>query len=311
MKTHLKIITAGACLLSTPAHAIILYGAGNDTNITDPGTGLPFEIVARVQAAPGQQNGGSGVHLGGGFILTAAHIGTSELASVTFDNSTFYSRDLSYIPVQIGSTDMQIFKLSTVPSVGAAALYEGSAELSNEGYIVGWGRGRVEGSAINTNTVPIAGAGTPLIKRWGTNDPTREINGFTYTFGSTYTFDALETVMGNIGGNPNNNGTGAFEAAATTRDSGSGYFQNIGGTWYLTGLTSLIISQNAGNVTYGNDVAWSGATPSDFSAPAGSGDPNIFVKVSSYSETINQLIPEPSSVLLCILGTPLLLRRKR
>ncbi|MGJ8642895.1 MAG: PEP-CTERM sorting domain-containing protein [Luteolibacter sp.] len=284
--------------LSTSANAIILFGADNTANLSAPsGSALPFDTVARVASGIGVENGGSGVHLGGGYMLTAAHIGNSELASVTFDGSTFYTRDLSYIPTQIGTTDMKIFKLNTTPTVGSVNLYTGSLEVvSGDGFLVGWGRGRADGSTIGANTVPVAGGGTPLVKRWGTNDPTRELSGATYTVDSgTYTSNLLETVQGNS--------EGATEAAATPRDSGSGYFQEIGSIWYLTGLTSVISQQNPGNVTFGLDIPATGVL--------GTGDPNYFTKISSYASQINTLVPEPSTLALTLATLPFFLRRRR
>lgn len=284
-------------MLSTSANAIILFGADNSANLSAPAGDLPFDTVARVSSGPGVENGGSGVHLGGGYMLTAAHIGDNELASVTFDGSTFYSRDVSYIPTQIGTTDMKVFKLDTTPTVGSVNLYTGSSEVvSGGGFLVGWGRGRVEGSTIGANTVPVAGGGTPLLKRWGTNDPTRQLNGVGYTVDSgSYSSDLLETVQGNS--------EGASEAAATPRDSGSGYFQEIGNIWYLTGLTSVISQQDPGNVTFGLDIPATGVP--------GTGDPNYFTKISSYAAQINVLIPEPSIMALALANIPLLLRRRR
>lgn len=308
MKNPLAYISTCLLVASTSAHAVILYGADNDTNLTDPGSGLPFDIVARVASGAGVEDGGSGVHLGGGFMLTAAHINNAELNSVTFDDSTFFTRDTSYTPQQIGNTDLKVFKLTSSPTVGAAQLYTGAAETSNGASLVGWGRGREEGSALNSNTVPIAGGGTSLVKRWGTNDPTRTVNNFSYTRGSdTFTFDAVETVLGN----PLGGGTGDFEAAATPRDSGAGLFQLIDGTWYLTGIASLILSQDQGNVTYGNDTQWFGDDASSLSRVPGTGDPNYYVQISSYESDIAAIIPEPSSAILILTSSLLLFRRRR
>lgn len=309
-----SIVCAGS------AQAVILYGAGNDTNTTNPGTGLPFDVVARVQSGVGIQDGGSGVHLGGGYMLTAAHIANSELASVTFDGTTHLSRDLSYIPQRVGTSDLKVFKLSSTPEVGAAVLSNlGLSEVDVEGSLVGWGRGRAEGEPLNTNVVEVAGGGTSLVARWGTNVPNRAISDFSYerSDGTIFTFDALETTLGN----PSGGGTGDFEAAAAFRDSGSGFFQEIDGTWYLTGLTSVIFQQNPSNVTYGEDVAWNGDTSridgsGNYGAPFipgpnNAGDSNVFVRISSYESEIMALIPEPSTLLLSLTSLGLLLRRSR
>lgn len=300
-------------LLSLPmdADGVILLGVGNTGNLTDPGNGLPFDAVARAASSPGHDgSGGSAVHLGGGYMLTAAHINNSELNSVTFDGSTFYTRDLTYLPTQIGTSDMKVFKLSAVPSAGAASLYTGSAELLHSSYLVGWGRRRAEPVSIGSTIIPIAGGGTPLQKRWGTNQPKASISNFTY---SSYTFDALQTVLGADSGSPA--GNGIYEAAATPRDSGSGLFQQIGGNWYLTGITSLILQQNSGSVTYGDDSPWTGASiPGLAPTSLTPGDPNYFVKISSYHSTIQNLlpVPEPSCLaLLAVFSLVLSSRRRR
>ena len=80
-------------------------------------------------------------------MITAAHILQSQINTVTFDSSTFHSRDMSFTPVQIGSTDLRIFKLSSTPTVGAAQLYDGSAELLNDASLVGAVRNAVDGLA--------------------------------------------------------------------------------------------------------------------------------------------------------------------
>lgn len=298
------------CLaLSTSAHAIILFGAGNSENITNPGNGLPFDTVARVASADGVEDGGSGVHLGGGYIITAAHILNTELNSVTFDSSTFYARDLSFSPVQIGNTDLKIFRLSSIPTVGAATLYNGSSELLHSASLVGFGSGRRNGEALNSLVVEFAPGGSPLVKRWGTNDPVTTVPAFSYTqTGITYTFDAIQTSLGASGAaNP---GTGDFEAAAGPRDSGSGLFQFIDGNWYLTGLTSAIFAQNPGSATFGEDLPGIFAGGSA-SIPVGAGDPNLFVQISSYAADIATIIPEPSTLFLSLTSGLFLLRRRR
>ena len=311
-----SLLLALACVLSfSKADAVVLFGADNTANLTNPGSGLPFDTVGRVSSLANIEDGGSGVHLGNGFMITAAHIPDSELNSVTFDSSTFFMRDLSYIPVQIGTADLKIFKLTTTPTIGSATLYNGSAELLNNASLVGFGSGRMTGTPVNTLVVPFAPGGSPLPKRWGTNQPRSEVQDFSYNSGATnYTFDALVTTLGSSSGIPSGNGD--FEAAAGTRDSGSGLFQEIGGIWYLTGITSVIAQRNAGNATFGNDVpavisSGSPSSPSTIGLSLGGGDPNVFVQVSTYQSQIATLIPEPSVALLSLLALPFALRRRR
>ncbi|MBC7980384.1 MAG: hypothetical protein H7Y36_07465 [Armatimonadetes bacterium] len=296
-------------VLAPASNAIILLGANNSANQTNPGGGLPFDSVARLSNAAGTTIGGTGVHLGDGYILTANHVG--PFSSVTFDGSTFFAHD-GVAPVQVGATDMKIFRLTTVPTVGAAQIYTGNLELANSATIVSWGRGRADTieSSVNPNIVPWSLNNTTVAKRWGTNQPKSEITNFSYTFGQTYTFNALQTVAGANTGVPATAGTGVNEAAAQVLDSGSGLFQNIGGTWFLTGITSVITIQNPSSATYGNDTPGT-YNGSGFLVAPGTGDLNIFVKVSSYTTQIAAIVPEPGTALLSLLSIPFALRRRR
>jgi len=305
MKTHLIRAVFVILLCQAPANAIVLFGKDNTGNLSDPGTGTPWASVARLSNADGSVIGGSGIYLGNGYILTAAHVG--PFASVTFDGSTFFMHD-GVNPVQVGSTDMKILRLTSTPTVAAVGLYTGSLELSTTGTLVGWGVGRAAATAVNATVVPW-GAASTSDKRWGTNTPKGTIAGFSY---STYIFDALQTSLGSSSGTPT--GTGSDEAAASLYDSGSGMFQNIGGTWFLTGITSVVTQKGgASTSTYGNDVPATTlpGSPTGIQLPGGSGDINIFVRVSSYATQINTLIPEPSSLLLALTSCCLFLRRRR
>ncbi len=287
-------------LIPGKSDALVLYGENNTQNQTDPGTGVPFDGVARLGNSAGTVIGGTGVHLGNGYILTADHVG--PFASVTFDGSTFFTHD-GTAPVRVATgVDMKIFRLTAVPPVSAALIYTGTDELLRPATIVGWGRGRDGSSPPSTSVVGWGDTGT-IAKRWGTNTPQAAIDGFSY---SSYTFDALETVLGNS--------AGASEAAATANDSGSGLFQKIDDTWYLTGITSVVTQKSgASTSTFGTDtpaVVTPGSPTGVALFPSG-GDVNLFVRTSRYATRIATLVPEPSSVLMGISGMMLFARRKR
>lgn len=292
----------------TPAHAIILFGLGNTDNTTDPLTGAPYESVARLSNGAGVF-GGSGIYLGNRYVLTANHVG--PYASVTFDGITSYAHD-GIAPVQIGTTDMKIFRLTTAPTVAAVQLYTGNSEVGSTGTMVGWGVGREPATAVNSTLVPW-GDDSTSDKRWGLNTPTAFYDGFT---AGSHTFDILQTTLGSSSGTPA--GLGVSEAAATLLDSGSGLFHFLDGQWYLTGLTTNLTQRGGGSTsTFGNDVSGvltppvSPATNTQIGLFPGAGDINIFARVSSYADDINTLIPEPSSVLLSLTSALFLLRRRR
>ena len=155
---------AVAVIVAAPAcQAVILFGLDNSANRTDPGSGSPFSTVALVADAGKANPSGSAVHLGGGYMLTANHVGMRPY--VTFDGSTFYQRDLSFSPVQVAaSVDMQVFRLTTTPTVGSASLYGGFGEQIAPALLVGWGVGR-------NPTVPVDSA-----SRRSVSDPTPDLD---------------------------------------------------------------------------------------------------------------------------------------
>ena len=285
-----------AFLLPQPAQALILYNKDNSQNLNDPNTGVPFDAVARLGNSGGGI-GGTGVHLGNGYILTANHV--TSFDTVTFDGTTFFTQD-GAAAVQVATgVDMKIFHLSSAPPVSAALIYTGSDELLYPATIVGWGLGRDPASSLGSGTVAW-GSGSTIAKRWGTNTPKAAIDDFS---AAGYTYDALETVLGNIDDS---------EAAVTLYDSGSGLFQEIDDIWYLTGITTTTTTKAGGSTsTFGDDYAAviTPGSPSRITFSSGSGDINLFVRTSSYATLI--AVPEPSYALLALLGLPFFFRRGR
>lgn len=276
------------------ANAIILLGFGNTANQTDPGTGVPFNAVARVSNATVGSIGGSAVHLGGGWMITADHVGL--IAFTTFDGATFYNRDVSVAPIQIGATDMKLFRLTTIPPVSAATVYSGSAENTGPATLIGFGRGRDPNSVVGSSTVAWSNSLNTSAKRWGLNRPAALITD-SYTLNSK--LYEQQTILTVLGSDPT--GLGGNEAAVLTHDSGSGMFQQINGVWYLIGLAVRV--EVSGSSEFGND---------DISSPT-RGDLNYFVRVSDYhAEIMGEMIPEPSITLLTVsLAMLCMLQRRR
>lgn len=289
------LLLASAFALSQ-AKGVILFGAGNSANLTDPGTGVPFDSVALVADNGGENEVGSAIHIGDGYMLTANHVSMDATFGtyVTFDGSTYYQRDLSYTPTQVAANvDMKVFKLTSTPTVSSASTYGGTSEQTAAATLIGWGIGRDPTVPINTLSVdwdPSLDKAT-IDKRWGLNVP-RDVVNISY---SSYNHDAIRTVLGSNTGTPS--GLGADEAALTLIDSGSGLFQKIGGTWYLIGLGTTVDTNWVS--TFGDDSVSSG------------GDGNYFVRISNYDGDIAALVPEPGSIALLFVGLGLLLRRSR
>ncbi|MCD8483326.1 MAG: hypothetical protein LR015_12100 [Verrucomicrobia bacterium] len=269
---------------TSPLQAIILYGRGNDDPATtsNPGNGVPWDSVAKVINTNGTGLHGSAVHLGFGFMISAHHVGTNNRA-VSFDGVTSYLVDNTFEPVRIGTTDLRIFKLEQIPDVPAVNLYAGT-NTTQTGYHVGWGVGRDPNVAVNTNVVNWGTTATSD-KRWGTNNPAAT-QSVTYTFGATtYTQESLITVVGN--------NAGATQASLTLYDSGSGFFQEYDGIWYLTGIAFTVSNVSGANTsTFGTQ---------NVNQPAAQrGDLNYLVNISEYQEEILAVIPEPATQTLVL-----------
>lgn len=274
------------------APAMVFWNLGNDANQTDPGTGAPWSAVAKIYDPTNNAVSGSAVYLGNGFLLTANHVfvgpnptyHTNNYSSVTFDNINSYVIDPTFgtYGIQVApGVDMKVIRLTLDPSgVNAATLLSAPIEQIAPATIIGWGVGRNPSIPLGSTNVTW-GDETTSAKRWGVNEPKAV---------GTNPYDFLVTVAGATGTNFDPDGLGDAEASVTLLDSGSGLFQEIGGDWYLIGLTTSTDGNNA--AVYGND------------ATSGShGDFDYFARISSYEQQIAALIPEPSTYALLALGT--------
>lgn len=270
-----------ALVLITPARALILYGGDNSANTTDPGGGVPWQSV-------GQVAGGSAVYIGGGYMLTANHVSLG--GSVTFDGVTYYNIKASSAQGLGGGVDLMVFQLEELPSVAAAKLLLTPSEnFDSSMTMIGWGVGR-DGTPVGENAVGWGDAST-VAKRWGQN----VLRGAEVVSDSGYEYESLVSMLGSSTGDPA--GLGANEAAATIYDSGSGVFQQIGGEWYLVGITTAVT--HSGVSIFGDD-----------SLADGEGG-NYSVRLSTYSGEIIALVPEPMSIgLLLCAGIVLLIVRR-
>jgi hypothetical protein len=284
------ILLAICVCVPVGAHALINFGAGNLQNLSDPGTGVPFDAVARVSHASGSSLSGTALHLGGGYMLTADHVSMRDV--VSFDGVTDYTVDTSFTPQQVATgVDMKVFKLDMVPGVSSVRLLDSPLEEVAEATLIGWGLGRDPSEPL-FDTVVDWGASSTSDKRWGLNVP--EPPPFLYEAGG-YSYVAFGTALGDQ--SSTNQGLGDNEAAATLYDSGSGLFQELGGLWYLIGLTTAV--ESSGSSTYGDDVL------------ASDGDVNIFVRISAYESDIMALIPEPRASIALAIASLLLVGRRR
>lgn len=275
--SHWVATSMTAAATALPLHGLILLTGDNSANQTDPGTGVPFANVGSMCDTDPQQNStGSVVSIRGKYILTADHVVVQN--QMTFDEITYYEIDEDFTQQKIGTSDMVLLKLREDPGLPDLTLNTNGffdRLSSTETVLVGYGVGR------NTNQ---ASAGSPgviwewsnllatVAKRWGTNSVVAAVN-LTDPFMPSNSYVALQTSLNTTAGND--------EAASVNRDSGSALFQRISGQWVLSGLATVVTSQNN--------------PPLSSTFNVGTGDSNFYVRISSYASTINNLLPDLST----------------
>ena len=265
-------------IVTTNAQAIILYSGDNSANLTAPDTARTdiFNSVAKITNADGTGIVGSAVHIKGKYLLTAEHVlyknSTPRRTHVTFDGTTYFAIDLNFLPIQIDTADLVLFKLIENPNLPETQLYTSNNELNKTGTLIGWGYGRDANQANQTSTTRTWnwGTGSTINKRWGTNQIAD--TGNANISGNVY--DYLQTRL--------NSNQGASEAAFAYYDSGSGLYISNSGTWQLAGITTAVIATNS-------------SFTSTFAQFSVASDSNYFVRVSQYEQTILNNIPDTST----------------
>jgi len=292
MSCPARFLVAALVLLATsvPSPALVFWNLGNGANQTDPGTGAPWDSVAKIINSNNTALSGSAVYLGNGFLLTANHvyvgpsIDLTNYSHVTFDDITTYAIDPTFGTwgVQVApGVDMKVIKLMLDPSgVNAVSLLTTPTEAEAAATLVGWGVGRDPSAPLGSTNVEwdTNNAAGTADKRWGLNVPRSAI---TISYPS-YSYDALVTIAGAEGPGFNPDGLGDAEAALGLFDSGSGLFQQSGTNWYLIGLGTAVETFNF--TDFGNDQT---------NSPRGGA--NYFGRISSYHDEITLIVPEPST----------------
>ena len=163
--------------LSSITHAIILYSGDNDANLAYPDSARSavFNSIAKVSDDGGIGIAGSAVHIKGKYLITAEHVlykdETPRKTHITFDGIEYKAIDLNFLPIQIGSADLVLFKLIENPNLPDTPLYSFSNERYQTGTLIGWGKGRDATQVNQTGTTRnwIWENSSNTVKRWGTN----------------------------------------------------------------------------------------------------------------------------------------------
>lgn len=308
---------AGILLTSTAVQAIVIAdgdGNGAPTNNTAPVNDPGWNRV-------GSFSGGTGVYLGNGWVLTAAHVTTSG-AAFTLNGSSYQyvsgSGQILNNPAGSGlSAQTDLWMGQYVPAAGSAPLPAGLLTIRSSTPAVGTlgtmiGTGQTQTSPnetrfyVDTDVNPYQWAATsfpeanvwysgfyrtgPRDKRWATAPVTRQ-NGQ-----PLQDRNILGRDVRGFGTNFKDEINGGI---VVDKDSGSPLFIQNGSTWELAGIAHALL------MTYRDQ-----GTDPDTKDAVMYGNFSFYSDLSYYAGQINgQVVPEPASlVLLVALGGGLLAR---
>jgi hypothetical protein len=173
-------------------------------------------------------DGASGVYLGNGFVLTAAHVGAGNF---TLDGTTYSV--VANSAQNIGTADLTLFQISSSPELPALTLAQSTPTAA--GYSAG-------------SAVVMIGYGGGQGETWGENNVT-QVNQ-TVTGISPYTSTDFYTLNGTY---YYHHGTGSFTNTAqlVSGDSGGGDFiyNSTTGLWELAGINEAYLTDSNTNNT--------------------------------------------------------------
>lgn len=291
-------------MLSPRAGAVVIdteFGTGNtNAPADDPGW-----------ANMGLINGASGIYLGSGWVLTAAHVG---LGNISFGGISYNPLSNSLVTLtnttvgRTTNTDLIMFQLTSQPAgLGSLTLASTAPTLSAPVTMIGAGRDRGAFTTwnVNTNVSPwswtesstnVNAAGYKTLEssamRWGTNT----------VFAKDFWVDATNSVpdVRSFATRFDDSAVPTDEAQAALGDSGGAVFGKNGSDWELQGVIFTVAGFSGqpspattavyGNLTYAADLSY-------------------------YAPQIMSLVPEPSTYALLALSATafglVIIRRRR
>lgn len=226
------VLLALAWLGAGPAAAVIVSTGDGTANTSAPADDFGFLSV-------GSQAGATAVHLGGGWVLTANHVGggSPTFAGVTYGVVAGSTVQLHNADGSLA--DLRIFRVNPTPPLPTLAIYPTTPPRGSSVVMIGRGRDRGDATSWSGYTGWLYGATQSM--RWGTNRISANDLDILGTRAFETSFSATNATE--------------WEAQAATGDSGGGVFLQDGGVWYLAGILCAVgpyTGQPNGTALFGN-----------------------------------------------------------
>lgn len=301
--SRFMFVICGLVAICQPLEAVVVASGG--PNNTAPGRQPFFNNVGVIGSA-------SAIYLGDGWVMSANHVAGSLPASVNFGGTAYTTQAGSFqrlenpthSPTLTLYTDIVLFRLDSSPALPSVSLALSTPTVGSQVMMIGngrtqaatrtyWDRTVIPGSANDTwvettealsNISGFQTTGTQEV-RWGENLVNAEQFIIDVGQGDVISFSTGFDAAGLT-----------HEAQGVSGDSGGAVFSYDGSAWSLSGMMYAVS-------TYENQPG--GATTAVFGVETAIAD------IASYRTQILNVIPEPSSGLLAILGGVVLVRRRR
>ena len=242
-KRSSALLLAIAALWGRGFDAFAVVDANSASNTSAPTDGAPWNNV-------GEIGGASGVYIGGGWVLTAAHVGA---ANINLDNAlfTYDGTSLRLTNSDGTQTDLVLFHLASFPPLPSLPLASTTPGPLSQVDMIGFGH---FAGSTQTNFGLYSGFyfSASGAKSWGNNKV--NVGGNTtwnIGFGNITGFVTDFTSPGTLGPTSQS----SDEAQLAAGDSGGGAFQNTGSVWQLAGILDAEqnqVNQPASTAVYGD-----------------------------------------------------------
>jgi len=298
------VFCAVVSLLSPRAGAVVINSASGIGNTNAPGDDPGWANMGLI-------NGASGIYLGSGWVLTAAHVGLGNISFGGISYNPVTNSLVTLTNTTVGrrtNADLVMFQLASQPAgLGSLTLASTAPTLGESMTMIGAGRNRGDFTEwdVNTTVSPwtwaVTNSGGNFVgyqttassaMRWGTNTISTNDFWVTVPVGTLRDVRSFATTFDII--------AGSDEAQAVLGDSGGAVFFKRDSAWELGGMIFTVRGFSGQP-----DVA---LTPVD-------GNETFSADLSYYAPQIMSLVPEPSTYALLALSATafglVVIRRRR